>query len=133
VGQVQDVPRTTVNIQAAKTQLSRLVARAERGERITIARAGKPVAELGPARKRTRAAVPPDDPILNLDRFAVDGPGGDFSNEDIDRELYGRRGRVPRHVGALCARRSARRAPRGGRARGGGSSPEQAGFSALLR
>lgn len=30
---------TVVNIHAAKTQLSQLVARAEKGERITIARA----------------------------------------------------------------------------------------------
>jgi len=39
----------TVNIYHAKTQLSKLVARAEAGERITIARNGRPVAELGPA------------------------------------------------------------------------------------
>lgn len=39
----------TVNIYDAKTQLSKLVARAEAGERITIARNGRPVAELGPA------------------------------------------------------------------------------------
>lgn len=36
----------TVNIQEAKTHLSRLVERAQAGERITIARAGKPVVEL---------------------------------------------------------------------------------------
>jgi uncharacterized protein (UPF0335 family) len=37
------MPQTFVNIHAAKTQLSQLVKRAERGERITIARDGKPV------------------------------------------------------------------------------------------
>ena len=79
-----------VNIHAAKTRLSQLVARAERGERITIARDGKPVAQLGPAPKRKRATVPADDPLLNLDAFAVDGPGGPLSNEEIDRTLYGR-------------------------------------------
>ncbi|HXH56980.1 type II toxin-antitoxin system Phd/YefM family antitoxin [Iamia sp.] len=37
---------TTVNIHEAKTHLSRLVARVEAGEEITIARAGRPVARL---------------------------------------------------------------------------------------
>jgi len=38
----------TVNIHAAKTQLSRLVEAAAAGEEIIIARAGKPVARLVP-------------------------------------------------------------------------------------
>jgi prevent-host-death family protein len=38
----------TVNVHDAKTHLSRLLARVERGERIVIARAGKPVAVLSP-------------------------------------------------------------------------------------
>jgi prevent-host-death family protein len=37
---------TTVNMHEAKTHLSRLVARVEAGEEITIARAGRPVARL---------------------------------------------------------------------------------------
>jgi len=37
---------TVVNIHEAKTHFSRLVERAEGGEEITIARAGKPVARL---------------------------------------------------------------------------------------
>jgi len=53
-------------------------------KRITIARAGKPVAQLGPAPRAKRAAV-----LLNLDEFAVDGRGGRMTNEDIDRILYG--------------------------------------------
>ncbi len=36
----------TINIHAAKTQLSRLVDKAAAGEEIIIARAGKPVARL---------------------------------------------------------------------------------------
>ena len=79
----------TVNIHDAKTRLSQLVARAERGERITIARAGKPVAQLGPAPRAKRAAVPSDDPLLNLEEFAVEGRGGRISNENIDHILYG--------------------------------------------
>jgi prevent-host-death family protein len=38
----------TVNVHDAKTNFSRLLKRVEQGERITIARAGKPVAELTP-------------------------------------------------------------------------------------
>lgn len=79
-----------VNIHAAKTQLSQLIARVERGERITIARDGKPVAQLVPAPRRRRAAVPPHDPLLNLDEFAVEGAGGELENAEIDRLLYGR-------------------------------------------
>jgi prevent-host-death family protein len=46
----------TVNIHAAKTQLSRLVDAAARGEEIIIAKAGKPAARLGPlaASQQTR-------------------------------------------------------------------------------
>ncbi len=79
----------TVNIHAAKTRLSDLVARVEKGERITIARAGKPVAQLVPAPKARRRSLPQDDPLLNLDKFGFDGPGGKLTNEDIDRIVYG--------------------------------------------
>lgn len=40
----------TVNVHEAKTHLSRLLERIEAGESITIARAGKPVADLVPHR-----------------------------------------------------------------------------------
>jgi len=40
-----------VNIHQAKTELSRLVERAEAGEEVVIARAGKPVAKLVPLTK----------------------------------------------------------------------------------
>ena len=39
----------TVNVHAAKTHLSKLLERVERGEQIVIARAGKPIARLVPA------------------------------------------------------------------------------------
>lgn len=83
------MPVSIVNIHAAKSGLSRLVKRAEKGERITIARAGRPVAQLGPAPQGSKAELSPDDPLLNLDKFAVDGPGGKLSNAAIDRVLYG--------------------------------------------
>ncbi len=79
----------TVNIHAAKTNLSQLIARAEKGERITIARAGKPVAQLGPAPKAKKRRLPPNDPLLNLDQWGFDGPGGELTNEEIDRIVYG--------------------------------------------
>ena len=41
-----------VNIYEAKTRLSQLVERAEKGEEIVIARAGRPVARLTPLRSR---------------------------------------------------------------------------------
>ena len=39
---------TTVNIHDAKTHLSRLVERAARGETVSIAKAGKPMAKIVP-------------------------------------------------------------------------------------
>ncbi|MEX0983756.1 MAG: type II toxin-antitoxin system Phd/YefM family antitoxin [Actinomycetota bacterium] len=41
-----------VNVHEAKTHLSRLLERVERGEEITIARAGKPIAKLVPIEPR---------------------------------------------------------------------------------
>ena len=56
---VQPVPdlgsKTTYNVHEAKTHFSELLARVERGERITIARAGNPVVQLvaiAPARRQ---------------------------------------------------------------------------------
>lgn len=42
------MPTESVNIYDAKSRLSQLVARAERGERIVISRYGRPVAQLVP-------------------------------------------------------------------------------------
>ncbi|MCE0483423.1 MAG: hypothetical protein LV479_04190 [Methylacidiphilales bacterium] len=83
------MPETMVNVHAAKTQLSRLIALAEKGQCIMIARAGKPVAQLGPVRKARPSPIPQDDPLLNLTTFAVKGPTGKLTNPDIDRILYG--------------------------------------------
>jgi prevent-host-death family protein len=41
-------PTGIVNVHAAKTQLSKLLERAEAGEEIVIGRAGKPIAKLVP-------------------------------------------------------------------------------------
>ena len=48
------MPEPSVNIHEAKTHLSRLLQRAERGERIVIARAGRPIAVLGPIDQASR-------------------------------------------------------------------------------
>jgi prevent-host-death family protein len=45
--------RTTFNIHEAKTQFSKLVRRAERGEEIVVCRYGKPVARILPLKKRS--------------------------------------------------------------------------------
>jgi prevent-host-death family protein len=82
-------PAAVVNVHAAKTHLSRLLCRVERGESITIARAGKPVAVISPVPATKRPPLSPDDPLLNLDKFGFDGPGGKLTNEDIDRIVYG--------------------------------------------
>ena len=42
------MPNEIVNVHAAKTNLSRLLERAEAGEEIVIGRAGKPIAKLVP-------------------------------------------------------------------------------------
>lgn len=46
-----------VGIYEAKTQLPKLIARVQKGERITITKHGKPVAELGPVRHHDPEAV----------------------------------------------------------------------------
>ena len=55
----------TVNVHDAKTHLSRLLERVERGERIVVARAGRPIAILIPFAEDARPARQPGhEPIL---------------------------------------------------------------------
>ncbi len=51
-------PKTTINIHAAKTHLSRLIERAEQGEETVIARNGRPVARLVPYREQRKPREP---------------------------------------------------------------------------
>ena len=76
-------PKTTVNIHAAKTHLSRLIERAEQGEETVIARAGRPVARLVPYREEGKQRVPGawKGRVRTL-------PGFDEKDEDIAR-LFG--------------------------------------------
>jgi prevent-host-death family protein len=76
----------TVNIHAAKTHFSRLVEQASRGEEIIIARAGKPIARLGPL----SASVRRRRPGLLKGRIAI---GADFNAplpEELLRQFEGR-------------------------------------------
>lgn len=59
-----------------------------RGERLLLTYRGKPVARLEPV-GREAPRVPEDDPLMRVDDFAVDGPGGELANEAIDRLVYG--------------------------------------------
>ena len=55
---------TKVNVHEAKTHLSRLLAQVERGERVVIARAGKPIATLEPIDHQKPRRVPGNDRIV---------------------------------------------------------------------
>lgn len=64
---------TQVGAFEAKTHLSALLDRVERGERITITRRGKPVAEIAPVRSTDReAAGKAWDDLLRLRRELYD-------------------------------------------------------------
>ena len=82
--------RTTVNVNEAETHFSKLLARVEKGERITVTRAGKPLALLIPAEQPSRGNRPGGDPLLNLDQFGSDGPGPPIGNTELDGLFCGR-------------------------------------------
>ena len=68
-----------VNVQHAKTHLSELLTRVERGEQITIARAGKPIAQL----------VAVEAPVKRELGFVAGGPIADsFFDALPDDELH---------------------------------------------
>lgn len=77
----------TVNLGDAKRHLSRLIARVEQGERIVIARAGKPVAELRSVRKMRRRSIPQRDPLLRVDEYSYDGEIGSTASRDMDSTI----------------------------------------------
>jgi prevent-host-death family protein len=76
-----------VNVHEAKTQLSRLLEAVENGETVTIARNGKPVAELVKVKKKGFPfGIAKDDPLVP--------PGDDWwqpmTDEEVDDWLEGR-------------------------------------------
>lgn len=68
----------TVNVHEAKTHLSRLLARVEAGERIVIARAGHPIAELTPITHVRPPRVPGMDRARVVIHDNFDDPLPDF-------------------------------------------------------
>jgi prevent-host-death family protein len=68
----------TINIAAAKAKLSELVARAEAGEEIIIARAGTPVVTLTPTVRPAAARRP----LGVWDRFGAEIPESLFIGPD---------------------------------------------------
>ena len=76
-----------VNVHAAKTSLSRLLARVEAGHRVVIARAGKPIADLvphaGPGRTPGTLA---GDIVIGPDAFSWpdDEIAAMFYGDDVD-------------------------------------------------
>lgn len=65
----------------------RILEAVRRGERLVLTYRGEAVARLVPVRSEPES-VPDDDPIFRIDDFAVDGPGGELANEEIDRLVY---------------------------------------------
>jgi len=73
---------TTVNVYEAKTQLSKLLEMVERGESVTIARAGKPVADLV-AHRRTEV-------VFGTMKGQIDYDPDTFDDEDEEiLEMFG--------------------------------------------
>jgi prevent-host-death family protein len=69
---------TTVNVHEAKTHFSKLLERVAAGERIVIAKAGKPVAELVPLRPKPARRIPGIDKGLVLIHDDFDDPLPEF-------------------------------------------------------
>lgn len=76
------MPSEIVNVHAAKTNLSRLLERAEAGEEIVIGRAGKPIAKLVPYRPERPKRV-----FGRLKGQIVVHGDFDADNEEIAREF----------------------------------------------
>jgi|SRR5665213_931939 len=80
-----------VNIHAAKTNLSKLIERAEAGEEVIIARAGRPVAKLSPLREvrttgmRETASAPTPSWIGSMRGQIKLTPGWDEPDEELIR------------------------------------------------
>jgi antitoxin (DNA-binding transcriptional repressor) of toxin-antitoxin stability system len=66
----------------------RVLEAVQRGESLLLMYRGQPVARLEPVRPEP-STVREDDPLLRVEDFAVDGPGGPLASEEIDRLVYG--------------------------------------------
>jgi prevent-host-death family protein len=81
----------TVNIHEAKTHLSRLLERASQGERIIIAKAGKPIAELGPLTPGRTIVFGSHEGELDIDWDALEAADEEM-DEEMARMFYGEAG-----------------------------------------
>ena len=81
----------TLNIHAAKTHFSGLVERAEKGETILIARAGKPVAKLVPLESEAtdRAARAGRRIGFMEGEFSIPDDFNEMGREEIERMFNG--------------------------------------------
>ena len=72
-----------VNVHEAKSTLSQLLSRVEAGERVVIARAGRPVAELVPLQSRSL--------VFGAAAGEIEiGPAAfDWPDEELSRQFYG--------------------------------------------
>lgn len=78
---------SAINIHAAKTHFSGLVERAEKGETIIIARAGKPVAQLTPIAPKPKAARRRFGFLKG--EFTVPDDFNEMGREEIEAMFYG--------------------------------------------
>ena len=77
-----------VNVHEAKTHLSRLLVRAEKGEEIIIARAGKPVAKLVRIPSRRKRVFGQDRGKIDMSRFdAADAEIQKWFDEALEEPL----------------------------------------------
>ena len=77
-----------VNVHEAKTHLSRLLARAEKGEEIVIARAGKPVAKLVRIHSRRKRVFGKYRDQIDLSQFdAADAEIKQLFDESLEKPL----------------------------------------------
>ena len=78
-----------VNVYDAKTNLSKLLEAVERGEKVTIARAGRPVADLVPHQRvdivwgTWKGAVEIPDDFDEPDQEIIDMFEGKYSDDDL--------------------------------------------------
>jgi prevent-host-death family protein len=80
---------TTVNIHDAKTQLSKLIERAERGEEVVIARAGKPVVMLARLKPKTAKVKKRELGFLSAHNFKIPDDFDEMGREEIEKMFYG--------------------------------------------
>jgi len=70
---------TSVNVYEAKTNLSKLLEAVERGEAVTIARAGRPIADLVPHRPRRQLVFGSMKGQIRYDTDTFDDPDGEIA------------------------------------------------------